>query len=310
MLHPGVRLRNVQTGPMERRRRSVQSGPTRLKEGKNVKLTERVATKSISTATLLFLSAALATPALSQSGNGSPQDAPNKSLVYDVVSVKPSQPGCPGMQMSGSTGRIAHHCVTLWGLMYNAYDLRPNDTNIPGLPGWAMTAQFDVDAKMDDDTIAALQKLPGEDKQKQIQFMLQALLADRFKLRVHTETRDRPIYALVIAKGGSKLKPLPADAKQKGSSWGNGRIQLQAGPIDRLAFCLSDGLDKVVVDKTGLTGKYDITLTWTPDDRQGTADAGPTLFTALEEQLGLKLESTRGPVDTLVVDHAEKPSEN
>lgn len=282
----------------------------RLQKGKNVKLTERGSTKFLSTATLLFISAALATPALSQSSSSSPQAAPNKSLVYDVVSVKPSQPGCPGMQMSFSPGRIAHRCVTLWGLMFNAYDLRPNDTNTPGLPGWALTAQFDIDAKTDDDTTATLQKLPAEEREKQLQLMLQAILADRFKLRVHTETRDRPIYALVIAKGGVKLKPWPADAKPQGSWWGNNSINLRGEPIDRLAFCLADGLDKVVVDKTGLTGKYDITLTWTPDDRQGTADAGPTLFTALEEQLGLKLESTRGPVDTLVVDHVEKPSEN
>jgi uncharacterized protein (TIGR03435 family) len=87
-------------------------------------------------------------------------------------------------------------------------------------------------------------------------------------------------------------------------------IQIRTGPIATFVFALSDNLSRTVVDKTGLTGNFDIDLKWTPDDQQGTPDAGPTLFTALEEQLGLKLVPAKGPVDTFVVDHVERPTEN
>jgi uncharacterized protein (TIGR03435 family) len=115
---------------------------------------------------------------------------------------------------------------------------------------------------------------------------------------------------LVVAKGGFKLKEAPASEAGHGSSWGSGRIDVRDGLIGNLVFCLSDVLGRVVVDKTGIAGKYEIALKWTPDEQQGTADAGPSIFTALQEQLGLKLESTKGPVDIIVVDHVEKPSDN
>ncbi len=139
--------------------------------------------------------------------------------------------------------------------------------------------------------------------------MLQAILADRFKLVFHRETRERPIYALVIAKGGTKLSP-GDDKNGNGMSWGRGRIDVHAAPINRFAFTLSDVLGREVVDRTGLTGKYDIKLTWTPDELQESANARPTLFTAIQEQLGLKLESTKGAVDAIVVDQVEKPTIN
>ncbi len=137
--------------------------------------------------------------------------------------------------------------------------------------------------------------------------MLQAILIDRFKLKIHHETREQPIYTLEIAKGGPKLTPVD---KPGGMGWGRGQLQMHGASTDRLAFVLSDILGRVVVDKTGLTGKYDALLTWTPDEMQATADAGPTLLTAIQEQLGLKLQSAKGPVDTIVADQVEKPSEN
>jgi uncharacterized protein (TIGR03435 family) len=130
------------------------------------------------------------------------------------------------------------------------------------------------------------------------------------KLRVHYETRIQSIDQLVIAKSGPRLKQWPAEQKPRGTSWGGNQIAVQGGGMDQLVMCLSDVLSRRIVDKTGLTGNYDIDLKWTPDDQQGTSDAGPTLFTALAEQLGLKLDATKGPVDTLVVDHVERPTEN
>jgi uncharacterized protein (TIGR03435 family) len=247
-------------------------------------------------------------PAPGQENASVSHDVNSKPLAYEVVSVRASQP-CGGMSFAPSPGRFSAKCITLWGLIYNAYAVRPNDP-IKGLPGWAESAPFDVEAKMDEDTVAALGKLSPEQQDEQHKLMLRALLGDRFKLRIHHETVERPIYELTPAKGGFKLKEAPATDAGGGMSWRPGRIDIKKGSIGGLAFTLSDLVGRMVVDKTGITGKYDIALQWIPDELQGTPDAGPSIFTAIEEQLGLKLEATKGPVDIVVADHAEKPSEN
>jgi uncharacterized protein (TIGR03435 family) len=260
-------------------------------------------------ALLLAAGLALAGSAYGQATPAAANTITPKPLAFEVVSVKLSKAGCDGMMVSSPPGRFTARCTTLLGLLYNAYPIKPN-VPIPGLPGWANSERFDVDAKADDETAVAMRNLPGDEEEKQAQTMLQAALADRFKLRVHNESREGPIYELVVAKGGFKLKEAPASEHFRGSSWGHDHIQLRTGPIGRLVFALSDSLGRTVVDKTGLSGNYDIDLKWTPDDQQGTPDAGPTLFTALEEQLGLKLVPAKGPVDTFVVDHVERPTEN
>jgi uncharacterized protein (TIGR03435 family) len=232
------------------------------------------------------------------------------TAAYEVVSVKPSPPGCQGMSISMPPGRYSARCITVWGLIFNAYKVRSLHDHPPGLPGWGDSAQFDIDAKMSDESVAAGKNLSSKERDELNNQMLQALLADRFKLRVHYESKIQSVDQLIIAKSGPKLKQWPADQKPRGISWGDNRIRVQGAGMDRLAFCLSDVLGRPVVDKTGLTGNYNIDLKWTPDDQQAKPDAGPTLTTALEEQLGLKLDSAKGPVNTLVVDHVEKPSEN
>jgi uncharacterized protein (TIGR03435 family) len=149
--------------------------------------------------------------------------------------------------------------------------------------------------------------------------MLQAVLAERFQMKVHQEDREAPIYALIVAKNGSKLK----EATEAGADSLNverGQIIGHSLSLQELAKGLTGGnTGRVVVDRTGLTGKYDFTLTWTPD--QGAAPPGPdggatenvpgpSIFTAIQEQLGLKLEPAKGPVKTLVIDHIERPSAN
>jgi uncharacterized protein (TIGR03435 family) len=240
-----------------------------------------------------------------------PAPPANANFPFDVASIRPSKASY--MSIRQRTDGISIAGATLWQLVFSAYNVPgmsriSKDYQVSGLPGWARSDTFDIEAKMDDGTLAALQKLPLKEQAIQPQFMLQALLADRFKLRVRRETKEMPIYALVIAKGGFKLKESQASL----TMWtgGGGRITITAGQIDNLAFGLSGEADRIVVNQTGITGKYDIALKWTPDDQQGTPDAGPTLFTAIEEQLGLKLVATTGPVDTLVIDHVERPSEN
>jgi uncharacterized protein (TIGR03435 family) len=237
--------------------------------------------------------------------------APN-SPAFEVVSVRPAKPDCNFLTSGGTQGRYVGRCITVWGLIANAYEVRSVWDHPPGLPAWADQDRFDIEAKADEDTAAAMQKLSVREQEHLTQEMLQSLLADRFKLRIHYESRVQPVYELVLAKGGTKLKTLPAGQKP---GWGRsvrGEFTLHGRSMAEFAQFLSTTnlVGRIVVDKTGLSGNYDIELKWTPDDLQGTPDAGPTLFTALEEQLGLKLVAAKGPVVVLVIDHVERPTEN
>lgn len=240
------------------------------------------------------------------------QMAANAHFTYDVISIRPSKAN-EGMSLQPSSDGILIPNTTLLQLIFNAYNVNgtsniSKDYQVSGLPGWALSSRFNVEAKMDMNTMVALQRLPPKEQWRQRQFMLQALLEDRFKLKIRHGTKELPIYALVFAKGGFKLKE--SQATRMGGMAGEGRINFTALSIDDFTFTLSGDVDRVVVNKTGLKGKYDIALRWTPDEMQSTTDSGPSIFTALQEQLGLKLEPTRGPVNILVIDHVEKPSAN
>jgi uncharacterized protein (TIGR03435 family) len=145
--------------------------------------------------------------------------------------------------------------------------------------------------------------------------MIAPMLADRFHLKTHTETRVKPIYELVVAKGGPKMTPAP-DSNVDGSlnmGFSNNDWKLTARGVLMADFAasLSRARHRPVLDKTGLPGRFTFTLTWTSEDDTDTdAHAAPGLSTAIQEQLGLRLQSTKGPVDTLVVDHVEMPTEN
>jgi uncharacterized protein (TIGR03435 family) len=251
-----------------------------------------------------------------------------KPLAYDVVSVKLNKSGPGMMRIMNQPDRFSTTNIGFKQIIQNAYGLKMPDL-ISGLPGWADSAAFDIEAKMDAETIAALKAMPKEQADEQRRKMLQAMLAERFKLKVHPETRELPIYSLVIAKGGFKLKEAdPNNTYPDGIKGfdgvahpgmmmiGHGKLTGQAIEMPGLANLLSQQAHRLVVDNTGLKGKYDVTLQWTPDDMSSghedaaAADTGPTIYTALQEQLGLRLDSTKGPVDTVVVDHVEMPSEN
>jgi uncharacterized protein (TIGR03435 family) len=248
--------------------------------------------------------------------------------AYDVVAIKPNKSGTNSIRVSITADRYLATNVSLKLLIQYAYNLKTDDL-ISGLPGWTNSPRFDVEAKMDADAVTAQRKLPGEEGTAQRRLMMRSLLADRFRLKVHDESKELPIYALVVAKGGFKLKDAdPNDTYSNGikgpdgvSHAGmmrthDGQLTAQAVPISNLVNNLSLQLHRQVVDQTGLTGKYDFALQWSPDeipseqrDAAGTS-SGPSIFTALQEQLGLRLESSKGLVDTIVVDHVEIPSEN
>jgi len=246
----------------------------------------------------------LAVSAFAQSNSPTPRSA---SPAYDVISIRPSRAAGYTAWRPRPDGVLITN-IELWQLVYGAFDVRLDD-QVKGLPGWAHSDQFDIQAKMGEEAFAALQKLPPKDQAQERQELMRALLSDRFKLRLHHETKERPIYELVKAQGGCKLKESPPGEPQRMMA-GRGRVITHATPLISLVANLPDATGRLVVDETGLTGNYDITLKWTPDDQRGADDAGPSIFTALEEQLGLKLVPARGPVNTLVIDHVERPSPN
>ena len=178
-----------------------------------------------------------------------------------------------------------------------------------GMPSWAKSEHYDVEVRADADTADAWKKLSNKEQWKEQQPMLQAMLADRCKLQVHFETKEMPVYDLVIAKHGLKMKEASAN-KHSMERVSDGSIMVRAMQVEDFAPALpSDG--RSTIDKTGLgPRKFDFDLRWTPDDRRMDADSAPSLFTALEEQLGLKLVLAKAPEKVLVIDHMEKPSPN
>ena len=238
--------------------------------------------------------------------------------VFEAATVKLNKSSSFGSQSSFNNGRYSATNIALKNLMnYSAYGVP--EPRILGGPKWLDSERFDIEAKVDGSTVDQMRTLSREQRKLQMQAMFQQLLADRFKLAVHWETRELPVYALAVAKSGPKLQV--STKPGSGTSSGNGLFTAEGMTLAEIAQSLTQELatelGRVIIDKTGIAGRYDVTLKWTPETNgapadNGTEDAGsgPSIFTALQEQLGLKLESTKGPVQVLVIDHVEMPSEN
>jgi uncharacterized protein (TIGR03435 family) len=252
-----------------------------------------------------------------QQSTPAPSAAP--APVFDVAAIHPHIPEPHehnSIWSSPSDGHFRAENVSVVMLIHWAYEMP--ETRILDAPAWANTTMFNIDATADPSVDARLKGLSSDSGRKQKEMMVQALLADRFHLVVHPETRELPIYELVVTKGGAKL----GDPKFSGTTfnYSRGHIEVDgSNSVALLAEELSKETGRDVVDKTGITGRYNLKLQWTPDDSAGPgstgsaaapSDSGPSLFTALEEQLGLKLEPAKGPVQVLVVDHVEMHSEN
>ncbi|WP_182277805.1 TIGR03435 family protein [Granulicella sp. 5B5] len=196
--------------------------------------------------------------------------------------------------------------MPLLNLLESAFDV-PRDM-IVGLPDWAKHERLDIQAKTLDADTAGLRELTVAQRRA----MMQALFADRLGLKWHYETRVLPSYDLVVASGGAKLKPTVATGHNSGVSVNDTRFRLTNVPVPELAVVLADKLGRPVVDKTGLTGRYDMVMEWSADLPVASAnvDAPPPLFTALHEQLGLKLESGKDPVQVFVIDRLTPPVGN
>jgi uncharacterized protein (TIGR03435 family) len=235
-----------------------------------------------------------------------------QAQMFEAASVKRSIPDTP----NGSTyeflagGGLRVKNSTLRGLVESAYDVR--DFQIAGGPPWLYADRYDVLARSEPGSAGSARA----DDMKATRLKLQALLADRFRLVVHRETRELAEYALTIERGGSKLvaDQLPESSNGRtGVRSSCGRMTGTRASMTNLTFMLSRQLRRPVLDRTGLAGNYNFELTWTPDVApcsDSTDNNAPSIFTALREQLGLRLDSIKGPVDTIVVDRAERPSED
>jgi uncharacterized protein (TIGR03435 family) len=249
-----------------------------------------------------------ALPQVAPSGGAAPPAKPAAlPTAYDIVSVRPQKEDNSGV---GSywrhtpSGFSAN--VPVYSLITGAYNVMMED-QISGLPDWARTENFDIEAKLDPDNAEAVGKLHGDDRVKENALLLRALLADRFRMKAHIEVKELPVYNLVIAKSGLKMKEAAPD-QSPGYRMGLGNIAGQSLFIGNLVGSLSHPAGRLIIDKTGLSGKYQVDLTWAWDDDPNAT--GPSLFTALQEQLGLKLEPAKAPLDVVVIDHIERPSEN
>ena len=236
--------------------------------------------------------------------------------TFDVATIKPDQIDPRGVQLNGTVDSLNATGTTIHMIEF-AYKL--HDFQVTGGPGWATNETWEITAKVDQPP-ANYDSLSNDARDEIGRERLQAVLAQRFNLKCHFEAKLLPVYNLVVAKGGTKLKPTSADSKDiglLGSDRRNGanRIYGTGISLQFISAILSGKVGRIVIDKTGLAGIYDFTVTYATDsDTASSASApepsGPSIFTAVEEQLGLKLEPAKGPVPTMVIDSIERPSEN
>ena len=243
-----------------------------------------------------------------ESSTGHPSESTSPP-TFDVVAIHLHKPvPSERSHIVDTNGRFITVNVGLKAIIQWALGVPAS--KIAGGPAWFNTERFDIEAKSEN----ALDSRPNSDpieSRLEKRRMVQALLAERFHLATHVETRELPIYAMVVTKNG----PTFLNAQSKGTTinQNRGRIQIEGGEntMTVLAECLAETLDRVVIDKTGIQGRYSITLKWTPDEAVATADPSePSIFTAIQEQLGLKLDSQKAPVEVTVIDHIDKPTEN
>jgi uncharacterized protein (TIGR03435 family) len=224
---------------------------------------------------------------------------------FEVASVKPYSASQSNRSSGGKSGngRLTMSNVTLKRCIMGAYGMGPNQ--IVGGPAWLDSDRYEIVAKAEQPVGDAV-----------LMTMLQSLLAERFKLAIHRETKAIPAYVLEVAKTGPKLER--AEPGESTTNNGRGLIDAKTITMSRFAEVLSRQMDLPVVNQTGLEGIFNLKLQWTPESanpvKPGTdgaaMDAWPSIFTAIQEQLGLHLRSQKAPVEVLVIDHAERPSEN
>lgn len=228
------------------------------------------------------------------------------ATAFDVAAIRPHDPNQPGGRADTLPGgRFIGRDLTMQFLFEYAWEVRHYETL--GEPSW-FDERFHIDAKAATD---------GELSEAELKPLLRALLQDRLRLTTHQETKELPVFNLVIAPGGPKFKPSSKDEQPAVIRPSGNKVILKRIPLKAVANMLSSNPDimRSVTDRTGLSGEFDFILEWTPapqpnSENTVTAQEGPSIFTALIEQLGLKLVAQKGPDQIVVIDHVERPSEN
>lgn len=244
--------------------------------------------------------------------------APNADPGFEVATIKPSKPGTPGKVFTVRGQNIVTINTTLSDLITMAYDVHIKQ--VTGGPAWLESDRYDLTVKPD---------VPGQPNVRQMKLILQKLIADRFQLKFHHEKKELAVYAITVAKTGAKINKSQSDPNGlPGLFFGRAptgtSFNVRNATLAEVASVLQGTvLDKPVVDQTGLSEKYDFTMTFTPDPGQmagfggppptpavDNPDAAPDIFSAFQQQLGLKLDSTKAQADVLAIDRVEKPSAN
>jgi uncharacterized protein (TIGR03435 family) len=231
--------------------------------------------------------------------------------AFDVASVKPANPSSRGISLSGDPSRLAIRNVTIKLLIGLAYNVK--DFQILGGPrlldseGYDIEATYGVNSPERRDRRLTFVTIQAD---SQVRLMLQTLLMDRFHLAIRHEKKELPAYSLNIAKNGPKLRESITPEDLQDMRVDLGQIQSNRMSMEQLAGVLSRLLGIPVVDQTGLTSYYDLSLKWSPDEASADTTPAPSIFTAIQEALGLRLVSGREPVDVLVIDHVERPTAN
>lgn len=247
-----------------------------------------------------------AVASLAQTPSPSAAVVADAHLSFAAATIKPHDPndpcrGCSGFDAEGDRMKIRNKSAS--SILQVAYAINPRQ--IVGAPDWFYNESFDIVCTTD---------TPGEPTSAQYLIMLQNLLADRFGLRFHHDKRGLSVYAVTIAKGGPKIKAAGPEEKATGDDMRNGqdqKVSVTSASLQDFAERMQLFVDRPVVDQTGLTGKYDFSLHYTVDEsRTADPNAPPGLFTAIQEQLGLKLVPVKAPADVFVVDRVEQPSAN
>jgi bla regulator protein BlaR1 len=243
--------------------------------------------------------------------------AGGEKVISQMVFTGPS---APNGKPQSPTDRVSLH-VTPAMLIAMAYNLQlPSEGRIVGGPDWLKTDNYEIQAKIPDALFADMQKMPPAQSREQRLLMEQSLLATRFGLKVHFETRDMPVYALVAAKSGAKLTPAKEGEQENISVSGDAEaseLKASAAKLDDLVRLLQmqpDAGGRMLINQTELAGTYNFALRWSREasgsDNGAPPSDAPSFFTALQEQLGLRLVPTKAPVEVIVIDHIEHPTEN
>ena len=229
-----------------------------------------------------------------------------QSDAFEVASIRRSATNVgPWSTQHPADGRFSGQNLSARRLILQAFNIEATEFQLSGGPGWIDSETYDISAKSD---------VAGVISTERLQVFLLSLLTSRFHFAYHRESRVLPLYVLVAANGGTKLKRAAEPEGRQIENWGKDHLNALNVPVPEFARVLQSRVGRVVADETGIQGVFDFRLTWTPDVTDaGDASAdqsGPSIFTALQEQYGLKLESRKGPVEIIVIDKIERPSEN